>query len=372
MRIFFVLILVLIAYCIGFCTEVKNADGPLQGLWDFKLDRQWTVNEAGTDAFTIIDDYKCSKEGVLYVMDRKMYKIFLFDKKGKFLSAFGKRGEGPGEFSNLRSLYLIGEYLIVVDDRNIHYFTPGGKYIKSVLNNHVEISPVSFINPDKFISKTSYAEFNNTTGKGMVAINDLKKKEQIKLFEFPIWKKGTVTVQRVEGDVTHTTNFSYSVSNLTPQMILYHHKNRIYFGINNEYKITVSGLDGKKLFHFTLERERKKVTAEYKDKIVSEFSFPNEVKKKIRKMLPDYLNYFEKIYVDKKGYIYVFATGEDKGNVKRIDIFSDKGKYLYTSKVEVEDEYTIKNIYLIGKIMYMNILRGEDVLIAKYQIEIPK
>jgi hypothetical protein len=154
-------------------------------------------------------------------------------------------------------------------------------------------------------------------------------------------------------------------------MILYHQKARLYFGINNKYKITVFGLDGKELFYFTLGRERKKITSEYKDKIVSEYSFPDDVKKKVRKLLPDYLNYFEKIYVDEKGYIYVFATGEDKANVKRIDIFSSKGKYLYTSKIKVDEQDTIKNLYMFGKSMYMNILRGEDVLIAKYHLEMP-
>ena len=76
MRVIPIIILVLMSYSSGFCAEIKNADEPLKGSWDFKLNRQWTVKEAGNDIFTIIDDLKCSKTGILYVMDRKLCKIF--------------------------------------------------------------------------------------------------------------------------------------------------------------------------------------------------------------------------------------------------------------------------------------------------------
>jgi hypothetical protein len=371
MRLFLILILVLGSCFSGFGFEVKNTDKPLKGQWDFKMLHRWTVKEAGKEFFTVIDDFECSDDGIIYVMDRKLFKIFLFDKNGKFLSAIGKRGEGPGNFTNLRSLYLIGKYLVIVDDRNIHYFSPGGEYIKSILNNHVNVSPVSFINPGKFISVSIFAGADNNNDKGIVAINDLKRKEQIKLFEFPKWKKGSITVKRVEGNLTHTNTYSYSVSNLTPGMILHQKRDKLYFGINNEYKIKVSGLDGKEIFHFTLERERKKASSQYKDRIVKRFNFPDNIKKQVRKRLPDYLNYFERIYVDEKGLIYVFTTGEEKANIKKIDIFSNKGKYLYTSKVKVEEDYSIKNIYIKNSSMYINKLDSDDVVISKYKIVLP-
>ena len=372
MRVFLILILIVCSCVEGFSKEVKNIDNPLKGNWDFKMQHQWTIKEAGTEPFTIIDDFECSDDGMIYVMDRKRFNVFLFDKKGKFLSAIGKRGEGPGEFTTLRSLYLIDKYLVIVDDRNILYFSPKGKFINSILNNHVNVSPVSFINTDTFISVTIFAGADNNSDKGIVAINDLKLKKQIKLFEFPKWKKGSITVKRIEGNLTHTTTYSYSVSNLTPGMVLHYQKGKLYFGMNNKYKIKVSGLDAKEIFHFTIERERKKASSKYKDRIVKGFNFPDDIKKQVRKRLPDYLNYFERIYVDEKGFIYVFATGEDKANVRRIDIFSDKGKYIYSSKVQIEEGYSIKNIYIKNSSMYINNVSNEDVMISKYNILLPK
>ncbi len=372
MRVFFIFLLVLTINLNGLGNNVKNTNQPLKGNWDFKMQFQWAIEEAGEELFTIIDDFKCSGSDILYIMDRKLFKIFLFDKNGKFLTAFGKRGEGPGEFATLRSLFLIDDYLIVVDDRNIHYYSPKGKYIKSVLNNHVNVSPVSFTDPDRFISVTIFAGSDNNSDTGTISLNDLKKKAKTRLFEFPKWKKGSITTKKVVGDMTYTNSYSYSVSNLTPGMVLRHNKDRLYFGINNEYKIKISGLDGKELFHFTLERERRKASSEYKDRIVKGFDFPDDVKKQVRKRLPNYLNYFEKIFVDEKGFIYVLAVGEDEANIKRVDIFSANGRYLYTSKVKVKEEYSIKNIYIKGQSMYINMLRDGDVLIARYKIVLPE
>ena len=332
------------------------------------MQSQWTITEAGGDLFTILDDYKCSDSGILYILDRKLFKIFLFDKNGKFLSSFGKHGEGPQEFATLRNLFPIDKFLIVVDDRNIHYYSEEGKYIKSVLNNHIKVSPVSFITPDRFISVTIFAADNNI---GTISLNDLGNQKSKILFEFPIWKQGSITTKRVEGDMTYTSSYSYSVSNLTPGMVLFHSNDKIYFGINNDYKIRISNLDGKELIHFTLERKKNKASSEYKDRIVNGFGFPDDVKKQIRKLLPDYLNYFEKIYVDENGFIYIFSVGEDGPNIKNIDIFSDEGSYLYSSKVTIEEGYSIKNIYIKDHFMYINILRDDDVLITKYKIVLP-
>ncbi len=374
MHIFRVIVFMFLFSIYGnlFGFEVKNSNTPSKGTWDFKMQYVWSVSEAGENLFSIIDDFKCADNGTLYVMDRKLFTIYCFDQEGKFLTSFGKRGIGPGEFSTLRSLYLLKDVLIIVDDLNIHYYSLNGKYIKSFPNQHINLSPVSFINPDKFISVTTFAGADNSSDMGSVAINDIKNKKKIDLFQFPKWKQGVITVQKIEGNMTSTTNYSYSASLLTPGMILFSQKGKLYFGMNNEYLIKVMDLNGKEIFHFSLDREKIKASSALKDKIANGFNLPDDIKKQIRKKLPDELNFFDEIYVDEKGFIYICANGSGEDNIKNIDIFSNTGKYIYKSNVFVDKKYSIKNLYFKGNVMYANLLLDGDELIGKYKIQLPK
>lgn len=51
-------------------------------------------------AFGSIRDVAVAADGRIYVAEIKQGKVLAFDAHGKFLFAFGKRGQGPGEFSN--------------------------------------------------------------------------------------------------------------------------------------------------------------------------------------------------------------------------------------------------------------------------------
>jgi hypothetical protein len=49
-------------------------------------------------AFGIIRDVDVAADGRIYIADIKQGRILAFDSEGRFLFAFGKKGQGPGEF----------------------------------------------------------------------------------------------------------------------------------------------------------------------------------------------------------------------------------------------------------------------------------
>ena len=70
----------------------------------------------------------------LYVTDWRKDKISVFDRKGNFLSTIGRRGRGPGEFSNMIIDFCIDrendEILIATDRPNrIMYFSLSGEFL---------------------------------------------------------------------------------------------------------------------------------------------------------------------------------------------------------------------------------------------------
>ena len=74
-----------------------------------------------------------SNMGYVFVTDQKWRHIFQFDEAGEYKKTFGRRGQGPGEFSNPFCLCATKEHLIVIDNSNlnIQFFDFQGKFVKS-------------------------------------------------------------------------------------------------------------------------------------------------------------------------------------------------------------------------------------------------
>ena len=95
----------------------------------------WEIGGSGDKDFGRIQNIEVSDDGRVFVLDSKLQKIFIFNKDGKFLSEFGKMGEGPGEFKNFRmgdQLFVIKDDLIFIDRGRVLYFTLDGKFKKTV------------------------------------------------------------------------------------------------------------------------------------------------------------------------------------------------------------------------------------------------
>jgi peptidylamidoglycolate lyase len=75
--------------------------------------------------------------GDFYVSDGyRNTRIIKFSKDGKYISEFGKRGTGPGEFNTIHSVEVAADGRIYVGDRGnkrIQIFDPNGKYLSEMM-----------------------------------------------------------------------------------------------------------------------------------------------------------------------------------------------------------------------------------------------
>jgi sugar lactone lactonase YvrE len=85
--------------------------------------------------FWRIDDLCCDDENNLYVADTRWSKIFKFDSNGQFITSFGRKGQGPGEFGGrgLRISFGNDGYIYVFDRGNFRLFafSKKGEFVKS-------------------------------------------------------------------------------------------------------------------------------------------------------------------------------------------------------------------------------------------------
>lgn len=350
-------------------TEI-NEDKPLKGEWDFRMVKLWEIEEIGGDVFARIGRILSDEQETIYAADPKRYKVFIIDKEGKLISAFGKKGEGPGEMRQIGRCYLVDDQLAFPDRRanRVHYFSKQGTYLKSVIIPD-DLSPRVMIDKHRLIS-VPWINWRDPKGKATGFIYNLKDKSKKQLFEFSTFKKGMV--HKTSG--SSSFSFSFSSSDITPIMVLGYSNNKIYYGINNVYEITVKDIrDLEKALVFSLERKKTKVPASFKDELLEYSDFPENVKKEIKRGFPDYFTYFESIFSDDHGNIYVYVTDPLKKNRRKLDIFSPGGKYIYRAEIVVEEDQEIRGTHWKKDKLYMGIETEEGELkLVKYRIRLPQ
>jgi len=65
-----------------------------------------------------VDDIAIGTDGRIYILDENAVRIHVWDAEGRYLTSFGKKGQGPGEFTfqgNSDALSLFGDALYVFD-----------------------------------------------------------------------------------------------------------------------------------------------------------------------------------------------------------------------------------------------------------------
>ena len=75
------------------------------------------------------------KEGHVYVLDAKDYRVRVFDENRRFLFSFGRKGQGPGEFERAGCIDLDDSGNVYVGDPGngrIEVFDPSGTYLRSI------------------------------------------------------------------------------------------------------------------------------------------------------------------------------------------------------------------------------------------------
>jgi hypothetical protein len=102
---------------------------------DVSLKKELEIGLAEGDEnyiFGLVADVKIDSLGNVYVLDVRMNRIVKYDRAGKFILGFGKKGVGPGEFENPRTIALNSSGKVyVLDFRKVIVFDENGGFIKS-------------------------------------------------------------------------------------------------------------------------------------------------------------------------------------------------------------------------------------------------
>jgi DNA-binding beta-propeller fold protein YncE len=89
---------------------------------------------AGRDTFNLPTDVAFASNGDLYVSDGYANaRVVKFNREGKYLLEFGKRGTGPGEFGLPHNVVVDAQGRVYVTDRDnqrVEVFDSNGEYLR--------------------------------------------------------------------------------------------------------------------------------------------------------------------------------------------------------------------------------------------------
>lgn len=369
LKCLFIILTVLSA--ISFAGQTGNEDKPLRGKWDFQMKKAWEIEKAGKDIIGSVQNFAAAKDGRVYILDPQNYKIFIMGKDGTFISAFGKRGEGPGEirnFRNGRQLFAVNNDIIYCDRGRLHYFTLDGKYKKSLIYP-AQLKPRTFVSETTFVSApVSMASAGNREGE--IKLYSVTDKSEKILFKFKPFDKATASREGGSGRIS----VGIIIEDITPLMLVKYRNGKVYFGKNDSYLLNIVDVEGKKTGSFTIkDRMRKDVSRAYKNNLKKQLGdVPPDMVDKIIDSLPEKASFFQQIVVDKNGLVYLAVSDPDNTSLRAIDIFSPQGKYLYSSQFKADEGFDIQVVYFRDDTLLMA-MDDEDgnFKVVKYQLKLP-
>ena len=96
----------------------------------------------GREEFAGIRGVARLDNGAVVVADAGSMELRLFNEKGEFVRAFGRRGSGPGEFEGIGQVTRAGDTLIVSDFQDrLHLWRPDGTLLKTLARAPVGTLP---------------------------------------------------------------------------------------------------------------------------------------------------------------------------------------------------------------------------------------
>lgn len=112
----------------------KNPEEPLYGEIVFELEEDLSIGREDDEnyMFTRVSDVEVDEEGNIYVLDFRECRIQKYDKDGNYLLTIGRKGQGPGEFTQASRMNLDKEKIYVNESRKIHIFDTKGEFKRSI------------------------------------------------------------------------------------------------------------------------------------------------------------------------------------------------------------------------------------------------
>ena len=214
--------------------------------------------------FSNLNSFFVDKKGNIYCADGEDKKIKIFDKDGKPLFQFGRKGQGPGEFSYSNGVAVSKQGNIYVLDggrRNITLFNEKGEFIKSINIGFPMTPRIEMFDAGNLVVAIFKFDIKNIEQSQFELRLFDKELNEIKSSLYSHSLKNFAWVQGTKDGKMFTTPIPFA-----PDIIWKVIGNKLYVGFNKEFKISVFDDAGNFLKEIIREITYTKVTSKDKQK----------------------------------------------------------------------------------------------------------
>lgn len=295
-------------------------------------------------------NFNTDYEGNFYVMDYDTRRILKYDPEGKYLLAFGRKGQGPGEFQGISVPRFDKENNLYVSDtisRRISFFDRDGNYLQQITAKERYSNP--FINSRGCI----VANKNEMNQEGNVqrqtstyGLFDDKFELLAELYkdEFEL----EMPTGRDESAIVDYLAKAYSrLAFRSGVRFMLADDDLIYLGRPEKYEINVYSPEGKLVKRITRvydpirvsDKDKEEFFERLGESVSSSPLFTEDMMKKVSKKIkfPKFKPAYQSFTLMDNGWLAVIVDAV-KGEYTLFDIFDRDGKYIAQFKAPVPAE----------------------------------
>jgi len=308
-------------------TNGKKPDQPKGALTKLILEEIYTVGggDAPDESFAEISALDVLKDGTVYVLDTKDSRVKVFDAKGKFLRAFGKAGQGPGELNQPVGILITPQNEVLVEDalnQRLAIFALDGTFIRHISTGKaLGLSGIQMDSRGMIVARSmGLGEDGKMSMDVKTYDKDLNPKIKLTSFEFPISLQSKI-------NPFSAMKLNYELGG----------QGFLYFTGQHGYEINILSFEGLLLKTVGREYDPVAITQEDKDEMLG--LIPNVSGVNVRDMIqfPEEFPPFGNFVLADEGRLLVRTY--EKGRAKKEyywDVFDAEGRYI--AKVPIVHE----------------------------------
>lgn len=278
--------------------------------------------------FGFLNSLAVDDAGRIYTLDPKDIRVRVFGPDGTLIRAFGRAGQGPGEFSGPGGILVAPDGTIVVTDvlnGRISYFTPEGAHLKDTVFGTYRIAGLEIDgHSNLFITSVQPPSEGTQVWELLKLDRDMK----------PLFKFHSLAIP-----------FRPRTMALIPTRLFYGLalEDGLAWMVSTEYEIHVADAAGKTVMDIIKENDPRKFTQADREGLLKD-RFRGGALPQIEIQTPDHFPAASGFMTDDKGRIYVRTYESDGRGGVAMDVFDPAGFYIARFFVpEGEDDVIIRN-----------------------------
>lgn len=287
--------------------------------------------------FGFLNALDADAEGRIYTVDPKNVRIRIFGPDGSLIKAFGRKGQGPGEFSGPGGIIAAPDGTFIVSDvlnARLSYFSREGAHLKDTLFGTKRIAGLAVDRrSDIFAIRTQMPADGSQPWELVKFDPDLKLIRTVHEIAIP---------------------FKGRVFNIVPERIFFGltDTDHLVWMVSRDYTIQVEETSGKPVMKILRERVPRKITDQDKARIIAKMFSGTTATPELETEFPETFPAASGLMTDEKGRIYVRTYETNGQGGEAVDVFDAKGLYVARFFVpENEDTATVRNdkLYVLVK-----------------------